>query len=200
MVPVHDSGGPPGRVCPVLIDDLMPAFDVSERHHTLVLAPSERAYQAARRVDLARSKVVRGMVAARGIPAMIRRRDRAAPRSLTVDDLLAAGFVWLGEDPGHEFVLGLVGTFWKPTGGVARVDPSEFAAFDQPGKAKAAWNFRVIPDGGDRSFVITETRVRVPDEQSRRKFVLYWAAIGPFSGVIRKQALALIKADAEGTS
>jgi hypothetical protein len=27
--------------------------------------------------------------------------------------------------------------------------------------------------------------------------VLYWAAIGPFSAIIRKQALALIKADAE---
>jgi hypothetical protein len=197
MVAVRDGAATPGRVCPVLIDDFLPAYDVSERHHTLVLAPSERTYDAARRVDLARSKLVRGMVAARGIPAMIRRRTRSVPRSLTVDDLLATGFVLLGEDPGHEFVLGVVGTFWRPSGGVVRLAPEEFASFDQVGMAKAAWNFRVIPDGDDRTFVITETRAHVPDEPSRRKFVLYWAAIGPFSGVVRKQALALIKADAE---
>lgn len=181
----------------MLIDDFMPNFDVSERHHTLVLAPADHAYAAARKVDLVRSRVVRGLLTARGIPGLVTRRRRSAPRSMTMDDLLAAGFVWLGEEPGREFVLGLVGTFWKPKGGVSRVDPSEFASFDEPGQAKAVWNFRVIPDGDDRSFVTTETRVRVPDEPSRRKFVLYWAAIGPFSGVIRKQALSLIKADAE---
>jgi hypothetical protein len=183
----------------VLIDDFLPNFDVSERHHTLVLAPVADAYAAARKVDLARSRVVRGLLAARGIPARVRRRHRGAPKSMTLDDLMAAGFVWLGEEPGREFVLGLVGTFWKPTGAISRVDPSEFASFDQPGQAKAVWNFRTIPDGEDRSFVTTETRVRVPDEPSRRTFLLYWAAIGPFSGVIRKQALSLIKADAEGS-
>jgi hypothetical protein len=182
----------------MLIDDFMPNFDVSERHHTLVLAPSERAYQAARSVDLARSRVVRALFAARGIPLMIRRRRRPAPASMNLDDLVNAGFVWLGEDPGREFVLGVIGTFWRPTGGVSRIEASEFAAFDHPGRAKAAWNFRVVPDGDDRSFVTTETRVRVPDDESRRKFLLYWAAIGPFSAAVRRQALALIKAEAEG--
>jgi hypothetical protein len=186
------------RVSFVLIDDFMPNFDVSERHHTLVLAPADEAYHAAREMDLARSRVIRGLFAARGIPRLITRRAGGrGPRSMTVDRLLASGFVWLGEDPGREFVLGLVGTFWRPGGGVSRLEPSEFAAFDEPGQAKAVWNFRVIGDGDERSFVTTETRVRVPDEASRRKFLLYWAAIGPFSGVIRRQALALIKADAE---
>jgi hypothetical protein len=180
----------------VLIDDFMPAFDVSERHHTLVLAPSERAYEAARRVDLARSRAIRGLFAARGLP-VLRRWKRIPGRRLTLEDLLTRGFVWLGEDPGREFVLGVVGTFWRPTGGVRRVEPDEFAGFEEPGQAKAVWNFRVIADGDERSFVTTETRVRVPDEASRRKFLLYWAVIGPFSGLIRRQALALVKRDAE---
>jgi hypothetical protein len=187
----------PGRVRPVLIDDFMPTFDVSERHHTLALAPADRTYEAARGLDLARSRVIRGLLAARGIPRLVGARRRPMPRTMTLDDLMAAGFVWLGEEPGREFVLGLVGTFWKPSGGVLRIEPREFAAFDEPGQAKAAWNFRVIPDGDDRTFASTETRVRVPDEASRRRFVLYWAAIGPFSAVIRKQALALIKREAE---
>jgi hypothetical protein len=181
----------------VLIDDFMPTFDVSERHHTLVLAPAERAFAAARRVDLARSKVIKGLLAARAVPGLTRRRRRQPLERLTLDDLLAGGFVWLGEEPGREFVLGLVGTFWKPRGGISRVEPAEFPSFEEPGQAKAAWSFRVVGDGEERSFVTTETRVRVPDDPSRRRFLLYWAAIGPFSGVIRKQALALIKADAE---
>ncbi len=180
----------------MLIDEFMPSFDVIERHHTMVEATAERAYEATRRLDLARSRMIRALFAARGIPLALRRR-RLPRRRMTLEDLVRAGFVWLGEEPDREIVLGIVGTFWKPTGAIRRIDPSEFAAFDEPGVAKAAWNFRVIPDGDERSFVITETRVRVPDDASRRKFVLYWAVIGSFSGLIRKQALALVKADAE---
>ena len=184
----------------MLIDDFMPTFDVSERHHTLALAPAERTYEAVRRVDLARSRVVRGLFATRGIPGLLRARRRRPPRTMTIDDLIAAGFVWLGEEPEREFVLGLVGTFWKPGGGVRRIEPREFPAFDEPGQAKAVWNFRVIPDGDERTFISTETRVRVPDDASRRKFLLYWAVVGPFSALVRKQALALIKRDAERQS
>jgi hypothetical protein len=180
----------------VRIDDFLPTFDVSERHHTMVLAPAGRTYEAARRLDLARSRLIRGLIAARGIPLLVRGR-RLRPRTMTLDDLVQAGFIWLAEEPGEELVLGIVGSFWKPTGGVRRIEPSQFVRFEEPGVAKAAWNFRVLPDGDERSFVVTETRVRVPDEASRRKFVLYWAVVGSFSGLIRKQALALVKRDAE---
>jgi hypothetical protein len=180
----------------VRIDDFMPAFDVSERHHAMVQAPAERTYEATRRLDLARSRLIRGLISARSIPLLVRGR-RSRPGTITLDDLVQFGFIWLAEVPGEELVLGVVGSFWKPTGGVRRIEPSQFVDFDEPGVAKAAWNFRVLPDGDEQSFVLTETRVRVPDEASRRKFVLYWAVIGSFSGVIRKQALMLIKRDAE---
>ena len=85
----------------MLIDDFMPIFDVSERHHTLVLAPSERAYQAARSVDLARSRVVRALFTVRGIPALVRRSRRSTPQSMTLDDLMDGGFLWLGEEAGR---------------------------------------------------------------------------------------------------
>jgi hypothetical protein len=180
----------------VLIDRYLHEYDVVERHHELVLAPAEKTYEALRSVDLSRSRLVRGLLAARGLPRLVRGR-RSKPGSLTIDDLLRAGFVWLDEEPGRELVLGVIGTFWKPGGGVRRVEPAEFAAFDEPGLAKAVWNFRVLPDGSGRSFVTSETRVRVSDEATRRKFLLYWAAIGPFSGLIRKRALRLVKRDAE---
>jgi hypothetical protein len=184
----------------VLIDGFMPVFDVSERHHVLVEAPAEEAFRAVRRVDLALSAPIRALFAVRGIPALLRRRPRGEKRSMTLDDLIRAGFVLLAEEPPREIVLGVVGTFWRPTGGVRRIEASDFADFSEPGRAKAAWNFRVesVTDGG--SVVFTETRIRCADEPTRKKFLLYWAAIGPFSGLIRRRALNLIRADAERAS
>jgi hypothetical protein len=184
-------------IASVLIDRFLPEFDVSEHHVTRVHAPVDRAYASARRVDLGRSKVIRGLFTARGIPLAIRRRPRPKLRSLTLDDLVRDGFVWLAQEPPHELVLGVAGSFWRPSARMLHLDATDFEAFDGKGYAKAAWNFRVIPLDETRSVVTTETRVRVPDDESRRKFLLYWAAIGPMSGLIRRQALALIKDDAE---
>lgn len=180
----------------VLIDRFMPEFDVSEHHLIRVQAPADRAYEAARHMDLARSAVVRSLFAARGIPALLRRR-RPERRTMTLDDLADAGFVWLADEPPAEMVLGVAGTFWRPSGGVVRMAARDFESFERNGCAKAAWNFHVVPVDESTSIVTTETRVRVPDDESRRRFLLYWAAIGPFSGLIRKQALGLIRADAE---
>ncbi len=183
----------------MLIDGFMPEFDVSEHHVARVHASADRAYEAVRRVDLARSKAVRVLFVARGMPMMLRGRRRAS-RTMTLDDLVLGGFVWLADEPPQEMVLGVAGSFWRPSGGVVRMEAREFESFDQPGCAKAAWNFRVVPLDDARSLVATETRVRVPDEESRHRFLLYWAAIGPFSGLIRRQALTLIKKDAEAGS
>jgi hypothetical protein len=182
----------------VLIDRYLPDFDVHERHHALVDAPAEESYAAVRRLDLWRSATVRRLLALRGVPTMIRRRERAKRTSLTLDDLARSGFVILEEEPGTEIVLGLVGRFWTAKGSIRRVEPADFAAYAEPGLAKAVWNFRVEPISDDRSVVITETRVRCTDDDSRRRFVLYWAVMGPFSATIRRRALSLIRDDAEG--
>jgi hypothetical protein len=192
---------PPDRVAyhpVVLIDRYMPEFDVHERHHILVDASPERTYDAIRRLDLSRSRVIRSLLAARRLPLLVRRRDRRTTRSLTIDDLARGGFVVLEEEPGTEIVLGLVGRFWKVRSYLRRIGPQEFVSYQEPGVAKAAWNFRVEPISDGRSVLITETRVQCPDDATRRSFALYWAAIGPFSAVSRRRALALAKADAEG--
>jgi hypothetical protein len=181
----------------VLIDRYLPDFDVHERHHTLVDAPTNDSYAAVRRLDLWRSKTVRRLLAARGFPTLLRRRGHTRRTSLTLDDLTRSGFVILEEEPGTEIVLGLVGRFWAAKGAIRRVEPAEFAAYAEPGVAKAVWNFRVEPISDDRSVVITETRVRCTDDESRRRFVLYWAVMGPFSATIRRRALSLVRADAE---
>lgn len=173
----------------MLIDDFLPDFDVSERHEISVEAHPDRAYAAVKDLDLGRSRGIRALFALRGLPSQ---------SHMNLDALFGLGFVLLGEEPGTEIVVGVVGKPWRPKGGVVRVKPKEFASFDRPGYAKAAWNFRVDEHEGS-SVVSTDTRVLATDEEARRAFRRYWRVIGPFSGLIRRRALALIREDAERT-
>ena len=180
----------------MLIDEFMPSFDVAERHGIVVRAPAERAYAAIRSVDLSRSLLIRSLFALRGFPVMFAGR-REARRRLTLDDFLRSGFVVLAEEPGAEIVLGLIGRFWRPTGGLLLFAPEEFTGFRRPGYAKAVWNFRVEPVGEGRVRVATQTRVQTTDQDSCRSFLRYWRVIGPFSGLVRREMLRLVRSVAE---
>ncbi len=162
-------------------------WDVGSVHSTEIAAPRDAAYEAVRRLDLGRSRVSRLLFLARGL---------RTGESIRLSDLLARGFVLLGEDPPHELLLGLVARPWTLMGGIRRLDAERFRRFDRPGYARIGWNFLVEPRGAG-SRLLTETRIRCTDEASRRKFRWYWRVIGPFSGVIRREALLLIKRDAE---
>jgi hypothetical protein len=171
-----------------MLDDFVPAWDVRQFHRIEVEAPPERAFEAVRRLDLGRSRLNRLLFRARGLPVA---------RFIRLSDLLARGFVLLAEDPPRELILGLVARPWTLMGGIRRMDAEGFRRFHRPGYARIGWSFSVEPAGRGRSRVTTETRVRCTDGRSRRRFRWYWRVIGPFSGVIRREALALIKADAE---
>lgn len=181
-----------------LIDAWMPEAQFSEFHATDIAAPPERAWAAVRQLDLGHSWLVRGLFALRSLPALLTRRPERGERALgtTMERLLDSGFVLLQEEAPREIVLGLVGRFWTPAGGIVRVTPGEFRAFDRPGMAMAAWNFTVQPTArGCR--VATETRVRCTDERARRSFSFYWRFVQPFSGLIRMEALRAIRRAAE---
>lgn len=185
----------------MLIDDHLPHADFAERHALRVHARPERAYEAARRLDMSGSLLVRSLFALRSLPALFSAKTRRGEKSLgtTMDRLLHNGFVLLDERPPHEFVLGLVGRFWTPAGGIERIHPAEFAVFDRPGMAVAAWNFTVLPTD-DGSLVATETRVRCTDAAARRSFARYWRVVRPFSGLIRMEALRAVRRTAESSA
>jgi hypothetical protein len=170
-----------------LIDGWMPACDVREYHEVFCRSSAERTYEAMRGADLAQSATVRWLFRLRGI----------AQSRATLEDLERFGFTLLDERPGAEVVLGLVGRFWRPTGGLEKVTAREFRAYDRPGIAKTVWNFRVEDTGSRGSRLSTETRVRCTDDVARRSFRRYWRLIGPFSGYIRTRMLATIKQEAE---
>lgn len=77
------------------------------------------------------------------------------------------------------------------------MDASGFRTFDRPGYAKAAWNFSLSEQENGTTRLATETRVLCLDDVSRRRFRLYWAFVGPFSGLIRREMLRSIRSTAE---
>ena len=65
---------------------------------------------------------------------------------------------------------------------------NEWAAAHDGRRLKIAIAFEAEPiPGGSR--LATETRVKALDERTRRRFRLYWLAIGEFSGLIRRRWL-----------
>jgi hypothetical protein len=169
-----------------LIDRFLPEYDVVERHRVFVRADAARAFAAVRDTDISKSWIVAGLLLARGL----------RPRAMTLQTLGDSAFTVLGEEADAQIVLGRVGRFWEPSTPRRAVAAADFAAFDEPGWGKAAWDFRAQPRGGG-VLLTTETRVRCTDASSRLKFRAYWLLIRPFSGLIRRRALALIKRAAE---
>jgi hypothetical protein len=188
----------------VLIDKFLPSFDAVESHTTIVRAPVERVWDAIRTADFGSNGIVRALFALRGMPAFLTAPREALARArtpvhapLTLDAALTHGFIVLGEEPGRELLLGTAGRFWGARGVLCHIDPQQFMAFDEPGAAKAAWNFAVRPLVGEKTVLSTETRVRCVDAAGRMRFRIYWMVIRPFSGLIRLVMLRAIKRAAE---
>ena len=185
----------------MLIDRFLPGPEVRSGHEIDVNAPAERVWAAARTLDLARSPVVKVLFGLRSLPGLLSRaRPGRRALGMNMEGLLRTGFVLLDEAPGDEVVLGLVGRFWTPSGGIIRVAPEEFASFDRPGFAVAAWNFTVRGPAAGPVRLATETRVRLTDPASRRSFRRYWTVVGPFSGLIRREMLRTVRRAAETAS
>jgi hypothetical protein len=191
---VKDPSPPGGRT---LLDHWLPTYDVVERHSTRVRAPAERVWRVARELDFGRSPLIRTLFLLRSLPGLLTRGCTAPALGATLPGLLRSGFVLLGEREGEEMVLGLVGRFWTARGGVERVTPGEFQAWDRPGYARAAWSFSLSADADGAVRLSTETRVLCTDAGSRRRFLRYWRLVGPFSGLIRMEMLRAVRKAAE---
>ena len=171
----------------------------------MVDAGTEQTYRAVRALDPDqvghRVPFMRLMGRLRELSARIamlpRKATPPAPEALAGEEYRDA-FLLIGEKPGAEFVIGMIGKFMSPTQlEFRRFDPPEFAAFAEPGFGKVAVNFLVLPYGTGRSLLCTETRTATTDPASARRFRRYWAVIGPFAGYIMRHWLTLAKQHAE---
>jgi hypothetical protein len=169
------------------IDAFLPRYDVNEIHSITIAGRPEAVDRAIRSLDFSRSPVIRSLFRLRGMSSA----------SIRLDRLPQSGFILLSDHPGQSLVLGLVGRFWLPTGQLMTVAPEDFHAVAPAGCAKAAWDFVIEETRPGHVRLSTETRVRCMDARSRKRFMLYWRVIGPFSAWIRREMLRGIKARVE---
>ena len=185
----------------MLIDDYLPEYHAREYHETIVPAGGTQVYAALRTADFGESLIVHTLLGLRGFPALFagsrglpgRMRAGEPPRVLTLDAFSRGGFHLLAEEPGRELLIGLVGRFWTPSGGLTATDAERFRQPLAAGTAKAAWNFTVEEISPGRARLATETRVFCSDGASLRAFRCYWVVIRPFSGLIRRFMLRAVK-------
>lgn len=167
------------------LDHHLPCFDFAERHAARVGAPIEQVYPIARHLDFNASWTTRTLFRLRGLPTA----------DLRLDAMLAdgPGFAIIEERPPQELLIGLMSRGARP---VAIESAEAFRAFAPEQGLKIAWNFFLTPAEGGTE-VSTETRVQCLGTATRRLFRLYWLAIRPFSGWIRREMLRILKRQAE---
>ena len=173
----------------MLIDDFMPKYDFSEWHDINIRAGAESVYSAISEIDVADSPVISWLLWLRGMES----------KGLLLEKMRGHKFEILGEEKNREMVIGLAGQFWRPTGNLQEVDAGSFREFNEPGFAKAAWNFSLDEAGGETKLA-TETRIQCMGDTARSRFGFYWTFIQPFSAWIRMEMLKLVKKKAQELS
>jgi hypothetical protein len=173
-----------------LADDVLPLYDVSDAVATVADADPEVAWRAVLDVDLlklGREAPVVGMLGAlRMLPELVGHllhgeRPAKPPESMRLRDLPSipmyeGGWILLGEHPGGEIALGLVGKFWRPVIEFARItSPDDFREFNEPGFAKTVYNLSVRELDANKTLLSGVMRTATTDEQARRWFRRYWA-------------------------
>jgi hypothetical protein len=182
--------------CPEsLLDVLLPQFDVRQVHEAWVPAPADVVYAAVEQVTGREVRVLMPLEFLRGLPGLLSGRQPFLPDpSAPLLAEFTVGVVPLGERPGSEVVAGAVGRFWRIVGNDAAPvrTREDFVAFSEPGYAKAAIAFIVVP-ARDGARVRTETRVAGTSAEATRTLRRYWLVIRPASNAIRRSWLAAIR-------
>lgn len=171
--------------------------------HIDIDASPEQAWDALLALKFTDLRITTPLLAIRSLPSVLTRRGSMASGSSSptmLEAMVDSRFVELDRDPPKSITIGLIGQFWKLTGGVdVEVDgPAEFDAFAEPGYVKTAMDFIVEPYGtGARVTTTTANTTTSPDAAT--KFGWYWRIVGPGSKVIRLDMLHALKRRAEAS-
>jgi hypothetical protein len=190
----------------MLLDEFLPTYEFNEVHTVTVHAPPDRAYAALHEMRAGElSPLVNFMLSLRNLPSRLLRRSRPqlAGDQPFLQQLFNGDFIPLGEAADREVVFGMIGQFWKLTGGdsLSIASPDQYLAFNDPRYAKVATNLLISADAAPgRVRLSTETRIHVFDPKTRRKFGFYWRLISLGSGFIRVLWLKAVKRRAERAS
>jgi hypothetical protein len=173
-----------------LVERFLPVYDVSDGVATTVEADMGTSWEALLGVDLLElgreAPLVGVLGAVRALPELFAHllhgeRPAEPPASMRLRDLpsipmSAGGWIMLGERPGEELALGLVGKFWRPVIEYAPISSAdEFVAFDEPGFGKTVYDLSARPLDETHTLLTGLMRTATTDEHARRWFRRYWA-------------------------
>lgn len=206
--PVRAPGSGSADRIALRIDEVMPRFDANVVQHIVVNADPDETYRAVLDADLMDNSLTRLMIAAREVPHRLGRwrlgaeeppRQPAQRPTFRMRDAAGTGGGWvvLRDEPGVEFLAGLVGQFWHRDYGIVEVTPDEFAGFDRPGYAKTVAGFALHPHGQGRTLLTYESRTVTTDSAAGRRFAAYWLVLRPFVRLMLRGALVSMKRHAE---
>jgi hypothetical protein len=196
----------------LLVDELLPVFDVSDELAVVVEAGADATWSALTSADLIevgrRRPLIGALGALRALPEIVAHllhgeSQPAAPARLTLRDTTelpttGGGWILLGERPGEELALGLVGKFWRPVIQYAKVDADNFKAFAEPGWAKTVYALSVTALDDEHTLLRAVMRTVATDEQARRWFRRYWTlGVGSGAHTLVHGLLDVVREDAE---
>ena len=195
-----------------LLDDLMPVYDVVERHSIIVRAAPPVVFQAIRAADLGGGLLARLLLALRAVPAGVlaiaasprgavgewraRRADRG--RGVRLADFERAGFRVVAERAPEELLIGLLGKFWTPRGGICH-DVAARSTFLPVRPQAMRWPPGTSPSRRGPTVAASSAPRRAfgVRRDARGRFRAYWLIVRPGSGLIRRAMLQAIRREAE---
>lgn len=167
-----------------LIDKYLPRYSFKEYHETVINGSMENVYKTAKNFDLSKSNLIKWLFKIRGLPT-----DRMNLQGFISD----IGFTNIEENIPIENLIG----FWARYKIAPITNPDDFINNNYPARVKVVWNFYLEELSSNQIKLSTETRVLCISPFTKLTFGLYWMIIKPFSGVIRKKMLQIIKQDSE---
>lgn len=187
----------------LVLDSVMPSYDVAITEHVLVRTDPATTYRAAHGLDLltVHSPLLDAAMWVRQLPSRLSGRSVPPPPRLVIGEGVGMpGWLMLGERDGAEIAFGAVGRFWQPVIEWRDVGAAEFRDFAEPGWGKIAANFSIVRCGPTKALLSYECRTATTDSQSRKRFKRYWWLVRPFVAHILRVTLHQIKSDAEAAA
>jgi hypothetical protein len=195
-------------------EELLPVYDVSDAVATVVEADPQSTYDALLEVDLLEvgkeAPLVGVLGALRVLPEVVGHllhgeSPAKPPESMRLREMpeipmAEGGWILLGDRPGEEIALGLVGKFWRPVIEFAPIATAEeFRSFDQPGFAKTVYDLSVRELEPGRTLLSGLMRTATTDKHARRWFRRYWAfGVGSGAHILVGALLDSARRAAEG--
>jgi len=183
----------------MLLDDFFPVWTFREIHSIVIDGGADAIIREIKALKAQDLSLVNFLMRIRSLPGLLGSGRWYSPTKdgTMIDQITRGGFIVLGEDR-NEILLGTIGKFWRPIGGLCRdySTPAEFRDFFEPGWAKAGWNFHITSNKG-ANILTTETRILATDAKATKRFRMYWYLVRPGSGLIRRSILNRIKSKME---